>query len=233
MGLLLDQIDWGAVEAGLDSVGWSRISGLLSASECDELIGLYGRDGRFRSTVAMERHGYGRGEYRYFRYPLPGPISRLRGALYAGLAPIANRWSERLRREVGYPDSLAAYLEQCHAAGQNRPTPLLLRYGAGDYNRLHQDLYGSLSFPLQVVVPLSTAGSDYEGGEFTLTEQAARQQARVTVLRPGRGDAVVFPNALRPEPGARGDRRVTVRHGMSALTRGNRYALGLIFHDAE
>ncbi len=233
MGVPLDRIDWGAVAAGLDEVGWSRIPGLLSASECAELVDAYKCDERFRATISMERHRYGRGEYRYFAYPLPRLISRLRGAIYSGLVPIANRWSERLRREVLYPDSLDTYLEHCHAAGQHRPTPLLLRYRAGDYNRLHQDLYGSLSFPLQVVVPLSAVGGDYEGGEFTLTEQAARQQARVTVLRPGRGDAVVFPNALRPEPGVRGDRRVAVRHGMSALTRGNRYALGLIFHDAE
>lgn len=229
----LAAVDWDGVAASVEEHGWCQVPGLLTASECEEMIELYVSDDRFRTTVSMERHGYGRGEYRYFKYPLPRLVGQLRHVCYAGLVPLANLWAERLRREARYPESLDAYLEQCHEAGQRRPTPLLLRYESGGYNRLHQDLYGALSFPLQIVVPLSEPGRDYLGGELVFVEQAPRAQARATVLQPQRGDAVVFPNAERPVRGVRGWVRHKVRHGAATITRGRRYALGLIFHDAE
>lgn len=229
---LLERVDWEELAGGLDERGWYQVPGVLSPAECAELTELYVDDDRFRATIAMERHRFGKGEYRYFKYPLPRVVARLRQAFYAGLAPIANRWAERLGLDVRYPAALADYLEQCHAAGQTRPTPLLLRYEAGGYNRLHQDLYGSMSFPLQVVLPLSAVGRDYEGGELVLGEQQPRMQSRVTVIVPQQGDAIVFPNATRPVSGTRGDRAVQTRHGASTITRGRRYALGLIFHDA-
>lgn len=229
----LDAVDWEAAIAALDADGWFHIPGLLSAAECDELTELYVCDDCFRSTISMERHRYGRGEYRYFKYPLPRLVGRLRQRFYGGLAACANGWAERLRRGASYPPTLDEYLAICHAAGQNRPTPLLLRYEEGGYNRLHQDLYGKLSFPFQTVILLSQPHRDFEGGELVLAEQAPRMQARATVLKPERGDAIVFPNAERPVPGKRGDIRVKIRHGAATITRGRRYALGLIFHDAE
>lgn len=227
------RIDWEQLAAGLDTRGWFHVPGLLDGAQCADLADLYVSDDRFRKTISMERHRFGRGEYRYFGYPLPRLVGQLRSELYAGLAPIANRWAERLAQGARYPDTLDQYVALCREAGQTRPTPLLLRYEEGGYNRLHQDLYGAMAFPLQMVVALSESGRDYAGGEFVLTEQAARSQARVTVLRPERGDAIFFPNAERPERGTRGYRRVNVRHGMSTVTRGRRYALGIIFHDAE
>jgi hypothetical protein len=230
--LLLERVDWQELAAGLDERGWYQVQGVLSAAECAELTELYVDDDRFRATIALERHRFGKGEYRYFKYPLPRVVARLRQAFYAGLAPVANRWVERLGGEMRYPAALADYLEQCHADGQVRATPLLLRYEAGGYNRLHQDLYGPRSFPLQVVLPLSAVGRDYDGGELVLAEQRPRMQARVTVVAPEQGDAIIFPNAARPVSGSRGDVTVQTRHGASTITRGRRYALGLIFHDA-
>jgi hypothetical protein len=217
----------------LDEQGWCRLPGILDARQCGQLIELYRDDSRFRKTISMDHHRYGSGEYRYFSYPLPRLVAGLRGRFYRRLVPLANEWMRRLGRDAHYPDTLAEYLGVCHAAGQQRPTPLLLRYSKGGYNRLHQDRYGERSFPFQVVIPLSRKGADYQGGEFVFTEHVARMQSRVTVHAPERGDAVVFPNAERPVEGARGYRRAMIKHGAGTITRGERYALGLIFHDSD
>ncbi len=225
-------IEWSRVSDALDAQGWAVVSGLLSAAECEAVAGLYDRGDGFRSRVVMERHGYGQGEYQYFSYPLPPLIQQLRAGIYPKLAPIANGWNERMSIDVRFPDTHAEFLERCHAAGQARPTPLLLRYGPGDYNCLHQDLYGEQVFPLQVAGLLSESGRDFTGGEFVLTEQRPRMQTRASVVPLGRGDAVVFAVNSRPVRGSRGDHRVTLRHGVSSLRGGRRLTLGLIFHDA-
>jgi hypothetical protein len=226
-------IDWPRVARELDEVGWSRLPGLLTHGECARLVRLYDRDAPFRSTVDMERYRFGRGQYRYFAYPLPRVVARLRSALYAGLAPIANGWMAELRSAVRYPPSLDEFLDACHAAKQTRPTALLLRYGAGDYNCLHQDLYGPLVFPLQVAVGLSRPGSDFAGGEMILHEQRPRAQSRATAVVGAQGEGIVFTNRERPQRGRRGFHRVQMRHGASTVTRGRRYVLGIIFHDAR
>jgi uncharacterized protein len=230
MSLVLDSA---ALARGLDECGCTVLPALLCAEECASLAGLYAQPERFRSTVVMARHGFGRGEYRYFDTPLPPLIDTLRNALYPVLAPIANRWCEALRLEVRYPPHLEDFLARCHAAGQTRPTPLLLRYGPGDYNCLHQDLYGAHAFPLQLTVLLSRPGRDFSGGEFVLTEQRPRRQSRVHVVPLQQGDAVVFPVQHRPVPGVRGATRVTLRHGVSRVSSGERYTAGIIFHDAR
>ena len=204
----------------------------MTAEECDAIAALYGDDHGFRSRVVMARHGFGRGEYRYFSYPLPPLVAGLRGALYPRLAPIANRWHERMGLEVRFPDDHAAFLDRCHAAGQDRPTPLLLRYGEGDYNCLHQDLYGAHVFPLQVAILLSEPGRDFTGGEFVLTEQRPRMQSRADVAPLAKGDALIFAVNDRPVKGARGDYRVRMRHGVATVRSGHRHTLGIIFHDA-
>lgn len=219
-------------EAALDERGAAVIPALLNADQCAELARSYARAEGFRSRVVMARHGFGRGEYQYFRYPLPALVEQLRTLLYAPLARIANRWSAALRQEPNYPDALATFLERCHEAGQTRPTPLLLRYGAGDYNCLHQDLYGEQVFPLQVTVLLSAPGQDFDGGEFVLSEQRPRAQSRVEVVPLAQGDAVIFAVRHRPVQGTRGTHRVTLRHGVSRIRAGERYTLGLVFHDA-
>jgi hypothetical protein len=224
--------DWPRIEAELDSQGSAVMPQLLNASECRALAALYPRDEIFRSRVVMARHGFGRGEYRYFAYPLPGIVKELRRALYTRLAPIANRWNERLGSDVRYPDAHADYLARCHAASQTRPTPLLLRYEAGDYNCLHQDLYGEHVFPLQVAILLSKPGADFEGGEFVLTEQRPRMQSRVEVLNLRQGDSAIFAVSHRPVQGTRGTYRVNLRHGVSRIRGGERHTLGVIFHDA-
>jgi hypothetical protein len=229
----IDAIDWARVSADLDADGWALLRGLLTDVECAATAGLYDRVEGFRSQVVMARHGYGRGEYRYFSYPLPPLVRRLRSALYPPLAPMANRWHERMGLEARFPDDHAAFIALCQGAGQSRPTPLLLRYGPGDYNCLHQDLYGEHVFPLQAAVLLSAPGEDFDGGEFVLTEQRSRMQSRVAVVPLGKGDAVVFAVNNRPAPGARGDHRVRLRHGVSRLRTGRRHALGVIFHDAS
>ena len=225
-------LDWDAVAASLDREGWAVLPGLLSAVECDDTAALYARDEGFRSHVHMARHGFGRGEYRYFSYPLPPLVAALRGELYPHLAPIANRWHERMGMAVRFPAEHAEFLARCHDAGQRRPTPLLLQYGARDYNCLHQDLYGDHVFPLQAAVLLSAPGGDFAGGEFVLTEQRPRMQSRVAVVPLAKGDAVVFAVNVRPVRGSRGDYRVAMRHGVSEIRSGRRHTLGVIFHDA-
>jgi len=221
------------VTAELDAQGSAVVAGLLTAGECDAIAALYACDDVFRSRVVMARHGFGRGEYRYFAYPLPDLVAALRSALYPRLAPIANTWSESLGSAVRYPSTHDEFLARCHGAGQRRPTPLLLSYEAGDYNCLHQDLYGEHVFPIQVAVLLSEPGRDFTGGEFVLTEQRPRMQSRAHVVALGKGDAVAFAVHHRPVRGTRGFYRVNVRHGVSELRSGSRRTLGIIFHDAR
>lgn len=226
-------LDWRAIEVALDAVGCAVTGPLLVREECAEIAGQYGSDGLFRRRIVMAQHGYGRGEYKYFAYPLPALVAGLRTALYARLAPIANRWARALDGGGDYPDEHAAYLAQCHAAGQTRPTPLVLQYAAGDYNCLHQDLYGDLYFPLQVAFLLSVPGHDFTGGEFVMTEQRPRMQSRVEVVPLRQGEGVIFAVNHRPLRGTRGCYRVTMRHGVSRLRSGRRLTLGIIFHDAK
>jgi uncharacterized protein len=220
------------VSEALDAQGWALLEGVLEAGECRAVAGLYAEDRHFRSQVVMARHGFGRGEYKYFGYPLPPLVAELRALLYARLAPLANRWNERMGLEVRYPEALADFLARCHRAGQERPTPLLLQYGEGDYNCLHQDVYGEHLFPFQVAFLLAEPGEDFTGGEFVLTEQRPRMQSRADVVPLRRGDGVVFAVRSRPVQGKRGTHRVTLRHGVSRLRSGRRHALGVIFHDA-
>jgi len=230
--MMIESHDWSAAEDDLNLRGWAILPGLLDAAQCDAMAALYDRENGFRSHVVMGRHGYGRGEYRYFSYPLPPLVAALRAALYPRLADIANRWHGRMGLETRFPEAHDDFLERCHRAGQARPTPLLLRYGAGDYNCLHQDLYGEHVFPLQAAVLLSAPGEDFGGGEFVLTEQRPRMQSRAEVVPLSKGDAVVFAVMNRPQRGARGDYRVTMRHGVSTVRWGRRHTLGVIFHDA-
>jgi uncharacterized protein len=216
----------------LDREGWALLRGLLEPAECRAIAARYDREAGFRSRVVMARHGFGRGEYKYFSYPLPERVAQLRESLYPALAPIADRWSEALGSAVRYPPTHRAFLKRCHDAGQTRPTPLLLRYETGDYNCLHQDLYGEHVFPLQVAILLCEPGRDFTGGEFVLTEQRPRMQSRAAVVPLSQGDGVVFAVNHRPVKGARGFYRVTMRHGVSALRSGRRHTLGIIFHDA-
>ncbi len=225
-------LDWAAIECGLDEAGCVATGKLLSAGECAEIAALYHQDARFRSRVVMARHGFGRGEYKYFAQPLPDAVQTLRAALYPRLAPIANRWNAAMGIPTRFPDGHDAFLERCHAAGQTRPTPLLLQYGPGDYNCLHQDLYGEHVFPIQVAFLLSRPGEDFSGGEFVVTEQRPRMQSRAEVVRLQQGEGVVFAVHHRPVQGARGVYRVTLRHGVSRLRSGQRHTLGVIFHDA-
>ena len=226
-------LDWNAIATDLDAHGCAMLAGLLTSDECVELARRYADDGQFRSRVVMSRHGFGRGEYKYFAYPLPEPVASLRTALYPPLAAVANRWHEAMGIENRYPAEHAAFLERCREAGQARPTPLLLQYGVGDYNCLHQDLYGDLAFPLQVAILLAEPGVAFTGGEFVLTEQRPRMQSRVEVVPPSRGDGVIFPVHHRPVRGTRGVYRVNLRHGVSRVRSGHRATLGIIFHDAR
>lgn len=220
------------LQTDLEETGWSRLPGLLTPGQCRALAGLYDEDAPFRSRVIMARHGFGRGEYRYFAYPLPDIVRTLRETLYPRLAPVANAWNARLGMGRRFPAAHADFLAECAAAGQNRATPLLLRYGPQDYNCLHQDLYGEQVFPLQAAILLSRPGEDFEGGEFVLTEQRPRRQSRAHVVPLGQGDAVIFAVSIRPVAGHRGDYRVTMRHGVSEVRSGERFTLGVIFHDA-
>jgi hypothetical protein len=228
----LPTVDWTLVHAALDTHGHAVLPALLAADTCRALASLYREPEHFRSRVVMARHGFGRGEYQYFGYPLPPVVQALRTAVYPQLAPLANRWNEAMGLDVRYPSTHAEFLERCHAAGQRRPTPLLLRYQAGDYNCLHQDLYGEHVFPLQLAVLLSSPERDFTGGEFVLTEQRPRMQSRAEVVPLAQGDAVVFAVHHRPVRGSRGYYRTNLRHGVSRLRSGCRHTLGIIFHDA-
>jgi hypothetical protein len=226
-------IDWTEATSDLDAQGCAVLKGLLTAEECRALAARYPDDGIFRSRIVMGRHGFGRGEYRYFAYPLPQLIGELRPALYSRLQPIANRWNEAMDIDIRYPQSHEAFLARCHEAGQLRPTPLLLQYGVGDYNCLHQDLYGEHVFPLQVAILLSEPRRDFDGGEFVLTEQRPRMQSRAEVVPLKQGDGVAFAVHVRPVQGTRGFYRVNMRHGVSRIRSGHRHTVGVIFHDAK
>ena len=226
-------LDWRQIEDALNANGCAVVPGLLDADACATLAARYDEAPRFRSKVVMQRHGFGQGEYQYFAYPLPDLVATLREQLYGPLAAIANRWHASMGLETRFPPSHADFLARCHAAGQTRPTPLLLRYRAGDYNCLHQDLYGEHVFPLQLAVLLSRPQDDFTGGEFVLTEQRPRLQSRAEVVPLAQGDAVLFPVAQRPVHGTRGSYRVSMRHGVSRLRSGLRHTLGIIFHDAS
>ncbi len=225
-------LDWPSLSQDLDSYGNARAEALLTGTECAAVAGLYGEAERFRSRVVMAKYGFGRGEYQYFSYPLPQIVTALRAALYPLLAPVANGWSEQLGLATRYPAEHEQFLSRCHGAGQLRPTPLLLHYGADDYNCLHQDLYGEHVFPLQVAILLSEPQEDFTGGEFVITEQRPRRQSRAEVVSLARGDAVIFAVHHRPAVGARGTHRVTLRHGVSRVRSGHRCTLGIVFHDA-
>jgi hypothetical protein len=225
-------LDWDRLGADMDRWGAATTGPLLTPEECRSLTAAYPDDARYRSTVVMARHGFGSGQYRYFAYPLPPLVAALREALYPRLAVLANAWAERLGEPARYPGRLADWLAECHAAGQTRPTPLILRYGPGDYNCLHQDLYGEHVFPLQAAFLLSEPGRDFTGGEFVLTEQRPRMQSRAEVVSLARGEAVIFAVNRRPVQGARGIYRTAMRHGVSRLHSGERYTLGIILHDA-
>jgi hypothetical protein len=232
IGARVADLDWSGLAEEVDAHGAALARGLLAASECEEIAALYDDDALFRSAVVMARHGFGRGEYRYFDYPLPNIVQSLRRTFYPRLASIANSWRARLGEKADFPSEHETYLERCHEAGQTKPTPLLLRYREGDYNCLHQDIYGEHVFPLQTAVLLSEPHVDFEGGEFVLTEQRPRMQSRAEVAPLRRGDAVVFPVRQRPVAGARGVYRVAMRHSVSRVRRGLRHTLGIIFHDA-
>lgn len=229
----LGLVDWTAVRRDLDDLGVARLPAVLSAAECDAAVALYADETRFRKRIVMERLRFGAGEYQYFADPLPPLVARLRRSAYGPLAAIANEWQRRLGRVPAFPRSLPAFLRRCHAAGQSKPTPLLLRYEAGGYNRLHQDLYGALAFPLQMTFLLSRPGDDFEGGEMLFLENRPREQSIGTAVALRRGEGVVFAVGDRPIRGARGFRRATLRHGVSRIASGRRFTLGIIFHDAK
>jgi hypothetical protein len=229
----LEALDWSSIAASLDAQGCALLPRVLSPDDCRTLANLYPQDEYFRSRVVMGRHGFGRGEYKYFSYPLPGLVAELRTALYRRLSPIANRWNLAMGIDVQYPDEHSGFIERCHAAGQLRPTPLLLQYGEGDYNCLHQDLYGEHVFPIQVAFLLSEPMRDFSGGEFVLTEQRPRMQSRPEVVPLGQGGGVAFAVHHRPVRGTRGTYRVNLRHGVSRIRSGQRHTIGIIFHDAN
>lgn len=229
----INEFDWPRISQEMNGYGSARLEHLLSPEECHALVALYPDDGFFRSRVVMARHGFGRGEYKYFSYPLPDIIQQLRTALYPQLAPIANQWNAAMNIDARYPERHTDFLQRCHDAGQTRPTPLLLEYGEGDYNCLHQDLYGEHVFPIQVAILLSEPGRDFTGGEFILTEQRPRMQSRPEVVPLHQGDAVAFAVHHRPAQGTRGTYRVNMRHGVSRLRSGRRHTIGIIFHDAQ
>jgi uncharacterized protein len=225
-------LDWQCITASLDAGGYAVMNSVLSPAECNSLAATYEAPERFRCRIVMARHGFGRGEYKYFAHPLPDEVASLRTVLYPRLSGVANRWNETMGINVRYPDEHAAFLDRCHRAGQTKPTPLLLQYGEGDYNCLHQDLYGEHVFPLQVTFLLSVPGRDFTGGEFVLMEQRPHMQSRTEIVPLGQGDGVIFPVHHRPVQGARGRYHVNLRHGVSRLRSGHRHTLGIIFHDA-
>jgi len=225
--------NWLAIEDGLNEYGFAVIKSLLNKSQCKSVIAQYQGESGYRKRVVMERHGFGKGEYKYYSYPLPSLIDQLRTGLYRQLSPIANRWNRAMKIDMQYPASYQAYLQQCHSAGQTLPTPLILKYVPDDYNCLHQDLYGEHVFPLQMAVLLSEPDEDFEGGEFVITEQRPRMQSKVTVVHLRQGDAVIFAVHHKPVNGVKGVYRVNLRHGVSRVISGNRYTLGIILHDAQ
>ena len=226
--------DWERVRSQLDERGFVLLPGVLTTKNCNEISGYYDDDRRFRSRIDMTRFSFGRGEYKYFSYPLPEIVEQLRSSIYPKLAPLANQWAMRLGSKAPpYPDELADFIKRCHRAGQKRPTPLLLKYGAGDYNCLHQDLHGAIVFPFQVTFFLNERGRDFDGGEFVLSEQRPRQQSRIEVLSPQQGDAIIFSVHHRPVQGTRGYYRANLRHGVATIHSGHRCTLGIIFHDAK
>lgn len=227
------ELDWKRIEAELDASGVGLTGPLLTPDQCAALKALYPEPSHFRSRIIMARHGFGRGEYQYYAYPLPSLIQTLRENVYGHLAAIANRWNDRLNISVAYEPTLKQFLEKCHAEGQTRPTPLLLKYGAGDHNCLHQDLYGDLFFPFQMVIMLSQPGRDFTGGEFVLVEQRPRQQSRARIVPLKQGEAAIFAVQHRPVPGTRGSYRAKLRHGVSDILSGERFTTGVIFHDAR
>ncbi len=229
----IDALNWRQIGKELDEQGSAVLQGVLTPDECKIVAALYPEDSIFRSRVVMGRHGFGRGEYKYFSYPLPDLIEGVRSALYPRLAPVANKWNESMSIDIRYPEKHADFIQRCHDAGQVRPTPLLLQYGPGDYNCLHQDLYGEHVFPIQVAILLSEPRTDFTGGEFVLTEQRPRMQSRPEVVPLRQGDAVAFAVHHRPVQGTRGTYRVTLRHGVSRLRSGHRHTVGIIFHDAN
>ncbi|WP_409340591.1 2OG-Fe(II) oxygenase [Paenibacillus sp. MBLB4367] len=229
----LADLDWNVIRQSLDEHGYAKLPGLLGITECKEIISAYEEEGRFRTTVDMARYRFGIGEYKYFSDPLPSLIQQLREGLYPELAATANRWFEHLSQKVSYPATLAEFLEQCHQEGQNRPTPLILKYEAGGYNCLHQDLYGKVFFPFQVVFALNQREEDFRGGEFLLVEQRPRAQSRGHVITLQQGEGLIFPTNHRPVSGTRGYYKTTLRHGVNTVTAGTRYSLGIIFHDAK
>jgi len=230
---LVNALDWKRVSEDLDANGSAVAGPILSPEECRVLAALYSQDEIFRSRVVMARHGFGRGEYKYFSYPLPGLIAALRTGFYPHLVPVANRWNSEMRIDTRYPEKHVDFIRRCHEAGQTKPTPLLLQYGTGDYNCLHQDLYGDHVFPLQLAVLLSEPGKDFLGGEFVMTEQRPRMQSRPMVVPLRQGDAVIFAVHNRPVQGTRGPYRVNLRHGVSRVSSGHRHTAGIIFHDAR
>jgi uncharacterized protein len=227
-------VDWEKVLSQLDERGFALLTGVLPTNTCDAFVALYDDEGKFRSRIDMARYAFGRGEYKYFSYPLPPVVQQLRSSMYPHLAPLANEWLDRLgSKQASYPKELSDFTRQCHREDQKRPTPLMLKYGAGDFNRLHQDLYGDIFFPFQATFFLSQSGKDFTGGEFVLSEQQPRRQSRIEVLAPNQGDAVIFSVDHRPVRGARGYYRARLRHGVSTVRSGSRYTLGIIFHDAK
>lgn len=228
----IDHLDWKLVYQQLDSQGFGILQSLLTQDECNEIIHLYDRSGIFRSRIVMERYRFGKGEYQYFLYPLPAIVKSLREQIYPYLVPVANRWNEGLKLPFCFPETLDEFTSECHQGGQERPTPLLLKYGAGDFNCFHQDLYGEKAFPLQVAIALSQPNQDFTGGEFILVEQKPRMQSRAHALTLNQGDAIVFAVSHRPVQGNRGFYRVNLKHGVSTIRSGQRFCLGIIFHDA-
>jgi len=230
----LVNIDWERALAQLDERGFALLDDVLDKKNCEALAAGYDDDGQFRSRIDMTRYAFGRGEYKYFKYPLPAVVQQLRSLMYPRLAPLANEWLDRLGiKQPRFPDKLSDFIQQCHRAGQKRPTPLMLKYGPGDFNCLHRDLYGEIFFPFQVTFFLSQSGKDFTGGEFVLAEQQPRRQSRIEVLAPNQGDAVMFSVDHRPIRGTRGYYRAHLRHGVSTVRSGSRYTLGIIFHDAK
>lgn len=228
----MQTLPWEEIHASLNTRGFASLPALVDPKTCDEVISLYPEEAAYRKTVVMERHRFGLGEYKYFNYPLPVFIQKLRATMYPYLAPIANQWMHVLNMDTRYPEDHETFLATCHSQGQQKPTPLILKYGKGGYNTLHQDLYGSVYFPLQLVLFLSEYGTDYKGGEFEITEQVPRSQSNARVFKPQKGDALLLATSFRPVKGTRGYYRTNLRHGVSEVTSGNRYTMGIIFHDA-